>query len=182
MKSLNLEYLIIPIAAICLGVAAQLMIKLPEEVSVVPITGQSLAVLLIMELMNWKKGSISLLLYFLMGGIGFPFFADFGSGWEVLIGVSMGYFGGFLLSVLVLGYWSERSKSTGAVILRLILASLLILLCGWLGLLRYLSPADAFSKGVLPFLAGALVKIFLAFIIIALARRFKGFIKTVKHY
>lgn len=164
-----------------MAVAAQLIIQLPESISVAPITGQSLAILLIAELMNWKKGAIAVLLYLILGGLGLPLFASFNSGWAVLTGSSMGFFMGFLLTVILIGYWSDHSsKSLGATAGRTFIASLLILANGWIGLLRILSPVEAFTKGVLPFLPGALVKWFLAIVLIALIRRFMGLMGTIK--
>jgi biotin transport system substrate-specific component len=174
-----LKYLSIPIAVVCLAVAAQLMIQLPEEVSVVPITGQSLAILLIIELMLWESGIAAIILYLLLGGFGLPLFADFNSGWEVLSGNAMGYFIGFFVAIAALSKWADRSKNMGAVSLRLLLATLIILFCGWLGLLKYLEPLEAFQKGILPYLPGALVKISLALILIGLYRRFKGLMKQI---
>jgi len=174
-----LKYLSIPIAVVCLAVAAQLMIKLPEEISVVPITAQSLAVLLIIELMLWESGIAAIVLYVLFGGLGMPLFADFKAGWEVVNGPALGYFIGFFVAVVSLSKWADRSKKAGPMSLRLLLATLIILLGGWLGLLRYLEPQVAFQKGILPYLPGAFVKISLAFIIIGLYRRFKGLMKQI---
>lgn len=168
-----LKYLSIPIAVVCLAVAAQLMIQLPEEVSVVPITGQSLAILLIIELMLWESGIAAILLYLLIGGLGLPMFADFSSGWEVISGNAMGYFIGFIVAIAALSKWADASKKIGTMSTRLLLATLIILICGWLGLLRYLEPLEAFQKGILPYLPGALVKMTLAFILIGLYRRFR---------
>ncbi|MAY84461.1 MAG: hypothetical protein CMP59_10050 [Flavobacteriales bacterium] len=175
-----LKYLSIPIATISLAVAAQLMIQLPEEVSVVPITGQSLAILLIMELMLWRNGLIAVALYLLLGGLGLPMFADFASGWDVVSGVAMGYFIGFLLAILLFSRQADKSKAMSKVSLRLLLATILILLCGWLGLLKFLEPLEAFKKGILPYLPGALIKMVLAFIIIGLYRRFRGLMRQVE--
>ena len=181
MKSWSPNILAIPVAVAGLAVAAQLMIKLPDEVSVAPITGQSLAILLIAELMDWKKGSISVLLYLILGGLGLPFFADFESGWSTLTGGSAGYFIGFLLAVGIVGAWSDRSsKSTLSTSGRALVATLVILLCGFIGLLRFLSPAEAFSKGILPFLPGALIKWFLAVVLLALVRRFMKLMSDLK--
>ena len=84
MKSWNLNLLLIPVAICCLAVAAQLIIKLPDDISIAPITGQSLAIIMIAELMDWKTASVSVLLHLILGGLGLPFFADFESGWEVV--------------------------------------------------------------------------------------------------
>lgn len=182
MKSQSLDYLAIPIAMACLAVSAQLMIKLPDHFSVAPITGQSLAILMIAELMDWKKGSLAVLLYLLLGAMGLPFFADFESGWNVLSGVSAGYFAGFIIVVSLVGYWSSRgSKTAFPTFGRAFVATLLILASGWLGLLRFLSPTDAFSKGILPFLPGAFAKIVLAVILVTLTRKFMGLMTNFKN-
>lgn len=176
----TLDLIAIPIAVICLAVAAQLMIKLPDDISVVPITGQSLAILLIIEMMDWKKATASVLLYLFLGGIGLPFFADFSGGWVVLSGPAKGYFFGFFISASVIGYWSDKASNdlfpTSG---RLFTASLLILIFGWVGLMDLLSPGEAFTKGVLPYLPGAAVKFALALIIIGLFRRFMGLMGKV---
>ena len=171
----------IPIAVVCIAVAAQLIIRLPEDLSVAPITGQTLAILMIAELMSWKKGTVAVLLYLVLGGLGLPLFADFNGGWEVLSGPSAGYFLGFLMCVALVGYWSDHSsKNLGPSMGRTFIATLFILLIGWIGLLRYLSPMEAFYKGILPFLPGALIKWFLAVVLIALARRFMGLMGRLK--
>lgn len=182
MKQLNLNILLIPVAVACLAVAAQLIIKLPDDVSVAPITGQSMAILMIAELMDWRKGTISVLIYLLLGGLGLPFFADFESGWDVLLGSSLGYFVGFLIAVGVIGAWSEKaSHKVLPTAGRAFIATLIILLSGWIGLLRFLDPIDAFNKGIFPFLPGALIKWFLAVILIALARRFSKLMGDLKN-
>lgn len=179
MKSLNLNFLIIPIAIVALAISAQLMIKLPDSISIAPITGQSLAILLIAELMDWKKATLTVLFYLILGGLGLPLFADYASGWDTLFGVASGYFAGFLIAASFISYWSDKSnKEILATSGRLFTATLLILISGWIGLLRFLSPTDAFFKGVLPFLPGAIVKIFLAFILISVVRRFIGIMKA----
>lgn len=180
MKKLNLELIAIPLASLAIGVAAQLLIKLPDEISVAPITGQSLAILLIAELMRWKNAGISVLLYLLLAALGAPLLADFQSGWEVMSGKTAGFFIGFLLCAIIISYWSEKgSNKLPSTFIRLLSGSLIILSCGYIGLLRYLNFSDAFKYGVLPFLPGALVKIFLAIIIIGLVRRFKSLMKKI---
>ena len=99
----------------------------------------------------------------------------------VFSGKAMGYFIGFLLSVAIIGKWSDGASPTmGPTALRLFLATLIILLCGWLGLLRFLDGTTAFQKGILPFLPGALLKFVLALILIALVRRFMRLMQSIK--
>ncbi|MEX2379179.1 MAG: biotin transporter BioY, partial [Vicingaceae bacterium] len=78
------------IAAVAIGAAAQLSISLPESVSVLPITGQTLLVLLVAKIQKWPWAIVSLFIYFGLGIIGLPVFADFNSGWAVFSGNSLG--------------------------------------------------------------------------------------------
>ena len=82
------------IAIAALGAAAQLSIRLPESVSVAPITGQSLAVLLIAHLLKEKWAAAVMVIYLAIGIAGAPIFAGFKGGWEKFSGPSLGYFAG----------------------------------------------------------------------------------------
>jgi len=162
------------IAVAAIGAAAQISISLPEEISVAPITGQSLAVLLVACLLKWKWGSLSIMLYLFIGGLGAPIFSNFSSGTGVLLGPTMGYFIGFLLTTFIVGKLAETQQGKfGNYFLQMLIGTLIILLCGWLGLFRYLDPVEGLKKGVLPFLPGGVVKILLGAILLSLIRRFK---------
>ena len=50
--------------------------------------------------------------------------------------------------------------------------SIIILICGALGLLRYMDFNEALSKGALPFLPGALVKVTVSAILLSIISRF----------
>lgn len=77
----------------------------------VPITLQSLLVLLPAIWFGWRVGLITVILYILAGGFGLPVFAGGSSGWEKIINpVSGGFFWGFVLSAIITGYIAERIK------------------------------------------------------------------------
>ena len=69
----------------------------------VPITLQTMGVVLISGLFGAKRGTLSTLLYILIGAIGVPVFAGFSGGIGVLFGTTGGYILGFLFSGLL--YW-----------------------------------------------------------------------------
>lgn len=164
------------IGTAAIGAAAQLSIPLPETVSVAPITGQSLAVLLVAWLLKWNWGAITILLYCLIGALGLPVFSNFEGGESVLFGPTFGYFIGFLAATLVVGWLAKIQKSKfGFYLIQMTIGTLIILFCGWVGLFRYLSPFEALKKGIIPFLAGGLVKIFLGAILLSVIRRFRAF-------
>lgn len=77
----------------------------------VPITLQSLLVLLPAIWFGWRVGLITVVLYILAGGFGLPVFAGGTSGWDKIVNpASAGFFWGFILAVIITGYIAERIK------------------------------------------------------------------------
>lgn len=68
------------------GLAAQLSFPVPG--SPVPVTGQTLAALLVGAAFGWQRGGAAMLLYLLAGAAGVPWFTEGSSG---LAGASTGY-------------------------------------------------------------------------------------------
>ena len=64
----------------------------------VPQSAQTLAVLVVGAVLGARDGSLSLVAYVLVGGIGIPVFADGGSGWGHLVGPTAGYLLGFVIA------------------------------------------------------------------------------------
>ena len=69
----------------------------------VPITLQTFAIFLTVALLGLKNGTITVLVYILLGAIGLPVFSGFKSGAAVLLGTTGGYIIGFLFSAIVVG-------------------------------------------------------------------------------
>jgi len=168
------------IATASLAASAQILIKLPEGISAAPITGQSLVVLLMGWILPWNWGAATIIFYLLLGGLGLPVFADFASGTEVLLGSSMGYFIGFLIAVIYLGKRSEKKSAKFTTLVKeFALASIVILIFGGLFLLRHMSLGEVFSKGIQPFLIGALVKVLLGSVLLKIYLRASTFLKNI---
>ena len=68
-----------------------------------PITLQTFALFLTLELLGGKYGSLVCLTYLLLGGVGLPVFSGFRGGFGMLLGSTGGYLWGFLLCALA--YW-----------------------------------------------------------------------------
>jgi len=68
---------------------------------VVPFTLQTFGMFMVLLLLGGKKGSISILLYILLGAFGIPVFSGFGSGIGYLLGPTGGFIIGFVFSGLV---------------------------------------------------------------------------------
>lgn len=68
----------------------------------VPFTLQTFGVFVTVGLLGGKRGSLSVLIYILLGTIGIPVFAGFNGGVGIILGNTGGYIIGFLLSALVM--------------------------------------------------------------------------------
>jgi len=67
----------------------------------VPFTLQTFAVFFILMLLGGERGTVSILIYILLGGVGVPVFAGFKGGIGVLLGNTGGYIWGFIIIGLI---------------------------------------------------------------------------------
>jgi biotin transport system substrate-specific component len=158
--------------AICMacltGLLAQARFILPW--SPVPVTGQTFAVLLTGVFLGRWWGGSSIAIYAALGFAGVPWF----SGWASGLGATGGYIFGFILAALFLGHFTDKYVSSRRFLsmLGLMLSASLILIYVpgliWLGLWLNLvkgSPAafaSLLTMGLIPFLAGDVIKAVLA--------------------
>jgi biotin transport system substrate-specific component len=138
---------------------------IPLPFSPVPITGQTLAVLLIGALLGSRRGSLCLLAYLVEGVVGLPVFATGGAvGLARLAGPTGGYLVGFVAAAYVTGLLAERGwdRKAGTTLLAMLLGNAVIYAFGlpWLALL--VGSQNALALGLYPFIAGDLVKAALA--------------------
>lgn len=76
----------------------------------VPVTLQTFAVFLTVLLLGGFRGTIAILVYIMMGGIGIPVFAGFSGGLSTLAGPTGGYIVGFIASSLIMWMFENISK------------------------------------------------------------------------
>jgi len=149
--------------SLLVALSAQVVVPLPW--TPVPVTLQTFAVLLTGALLGSRLGALALLAYLAEGAAGLPFFsAGRGGAAHLLFAPTAGYLLAYPVAAYVTGLlaergWDRRYLSAAAA---MGLGSLVVLAGGWLGLLRFYQPAQAFALGVAPFLAGDVVKIALA--------------------
>ena len=128
----------------------------------IPMTLQSLAVVVVGALLGPIWGMAALLLYLALGAAGLPIFADGGSGVDRLFSAGAGYLWSFPLAAALAGLADRVTRDSDHRVLRLFLAfvaaHLLILALGVWGLARTLVLTEALSVGAWPFLPGMLVK------------------------
>jgi biotin transport system substrate-specific component len=89
-----LRLLAVPLFVFFTAVGAQIAVPTPPFG--IPVTLQTLAVLLAAMALGPKLGYASMLLYLVMGALGVAVFAEGEAGWKVIIGQSGGYLLGFL--------------------------------------------------------------------------------------
>ncbi|MEX0754294.1 MAG: biotin transporter BioY [Actinomycetota bacterium] len=164
------------IGSVLLAGLAQLQIQLPF--TPVPITGQTLGVLLIGASLGAAFGSLSIGLYLLYAVLGFHVLAPdaegaYATGWEIftLAQATGGYLIGFLLAGALVGWLSRRGwdRSASSAIGAMFLGSVMIYLVGVPWLLASVRAGgfpytlnDALTDGLYPFVIGDTIKLLIA--------------------
>lgn len=156
---------------VALVVAGAGLTALAAQVAVplwpVPITGQTLAVLLVGVALGATRGTLAMVIYAIAGGLGLPVFSEASSGWGVILGPTGGYIVGFIAAAALTGWLAQREWDRKPV--RAFLAFLagsvvpfafgLPWLAVWLGAAGF--PNDlgtVLASGLWPFIIGGVVK------------------------
>ncbi|MFJ8529398.1 biotin transporter BioY [Bacillus sp. NPDC094106] len=147
--------------AAIIGILAQVTIPLP----LVPITGQTLAIGLTATILGSRYGTLSVLLYVLIGATGIPVYAGFSGGLSVLFGPTGGFLLAFIPTAFLIGLLTEKMKLTfWNSLLANILGMLVTLTIGTV-FLKYVASLGwqaAFMGGFVPFLIVGVIKAALA--------------------
>jgi biotin transport system substrate-specific component len=144
---------------------AQVSIRLPF--TPVPITGQTLGVLLVGASLGPVLGTASVGLYLLEGAIGLPFFAEGQSGLSVLGAASAtgGYLWGFVLAATLVGWLSRQGwdRSIRSSIGAMFVGEVVIYAVGvpWLIAALDVPLAKGLELGLYPFVIGDTIKLLL---------------------
>jgi len=142
-----------------IAVLAQILIPLPF--TPIPITGQTIGVILVGGLLGAHRGAMAVLTYLMEGAIGLPVFAQMKAGVHVLMGPTAGYLWGFIFAAFLIGYLSENGFTTKPVssFLCCLVATTLILILGTLYLSVFkVGFNEALIMGFYPFLVGGMIK------------------------
>ena len=142
--------------AIVTALSAQIRVVIP--ISPVPITGQTFVVLLAGLVLGSTFGAVSMLMYLFIGMSGLPFFSAGVAGLAILKSPTIGYIIGFFLAANVIGRFANKP------ILGIALGSVLIYICGVVGLILILNltVSNAITVGVVPFIIGDVIKSIMA--------------------
>lgn len=162
------NFLMVVVGVGFIALMAQLNWQSPASLGNIPITGQSLAVLVLGMILKRPFAVLSVGIYLLLGGLGLPVFADGKSGWAVLAGGSGGFLFGFLAAAFLMEQLAARAwaKRLDKAVWAMALGTMLILLLGLLRLAWLYDWPRALEYGFFPFWKGALVKILLGAVIV----------------
>jgi len=138
-------------------VAAQLAV--PLWFTPVPLSLATFAVILSGAALGPARAGLGVGLYLALGVVGFPVFADRGSGWAF---ASFGYVIGYVLAAIAVGALARRrvDRSPWQTALAAVAGSLIVYAAGLPWLMHHLGVdvAKGFDLGVWPFLAGDAIK------------------------
>ena len=170
------------IAATAVMTAALCMIApFSFPVGPVPISLATLVIYLAVYVLGWKMGTVSVLLYLLLGMVGIPVFSGFSGGFVKLAGPTGGYLVGYIPLALISGLFillstklpSTDKRAAKAILPRLIqvagmvLGTVVLYALGtaWFCIIMDCTASYAMGLCVLPFIPGDIIKILIAILI-----------------
>lgn len=147
-KTLN-EIILILLGSVFIACASQATLPL----SPIPITLQTLAIMLIGVTMDAKISGKIVLAYLCEGAVGLPVFADFSAGIHVLFGPTGGYLFGFIPAAMFTAYLCQNgfAKYRVTAWLAALLGTTLLFIPGYLVLANFIGWHNAYLFGVAPF-------------------------------
>lgn len=134
----------------------------------VPITLQTFAVCLAAAMLGWKRGTLSVLIYVLLGAVGVPVFAGMTGGVGILAGPTGGYIIGFIPAAIIIGFAADKwERKALPLIVAMVLGVLVCYLIGtiWFMVVTGMGIGESLMLCVVPFLIPDGVKIALAMIL-----------------
>lgn len=157
--------------SLLIALSAQIAVPLPF--SPVPVTGQTLAVLLTGVLLGSRRGALAVLAYLAEGAMGMPVFAGGTGGAAILTGPTGGYLAGFVAAAALTGALAERGWDRRSItaLLAMVTGNLVIYLFGLGWLSTFIGLDRVVDLGMVPFLPGDVAKIALATTLLPLGWR-----------
>ena len=143
-------------------------LSIPLPFSPVPISLTNFAIFLAIFVLGMKNGTISFIIYLLLGAVGVPVFSSFRGGLQVLAGPTGGYLIGFIFLALIMGFALDHfDRKLVPTIIGMIIGMAVCYAFGtvWLAKLLSLSFKEGLMRGVIPYLAGDVAKIIIAAIV-----------------
>lgn len=143
-------------------------LSIPLPFSPVPISLTNFAIFLAIFVLGMKNGTISFIIYLLLGAVGVPVFSSFRGGLQVLAGPTGGYLIGFIFLALIMGFALDHfDRKLVPTIIGMIIGMVVCYAFGtvWLAKLLSLSFKEGLMMGVIPYLPGDAAKIIIVAIV-----------------
>jgi biotin transport system substrate-specific component len=146
-------------------------------IPLVPITAQSLGVMLAGSIIGARRGFLAILLFVVLALVGLPVLSGGRGGLGVLFGTTGGYLIAYPIGAFVIGLLTERfwrRYNVGWALLANVVGGIVVIYVigvPWLMAVAHLSLGPALVSGALPFLPGDLVKAVLASLAAVAVRR-----------
>ncbi len=162
--------------AVTAVMTAVLCITAPFSIPVgpVPVSLATLIIMLTVYILGWKCGTVSILIYLLLGAVGLPVFSGFSGGFVKLAGPTGGYLVGYVLLALIAGLFFRLGHTFPKLIITRLIqaagmllgtAALYALGTAWFCIVTDSALAYALSLCVLPFIPGDLIKIIIVLLL-----------------
>lgn len=156
MKNKKMVYCALMAAVLCV------ISPLSIPVGAVPISLATLGVMLAGALLGAQLGTLSVLIYLVLGWVGLPVFAGYSSGFTCLFGPTGGYMIGYLFLAFLTGFLYTK-KTLPYLVGSILVGELVLYLLGtiWFMFVAQTSLVSALMICVLPFIPGDIAKIVL---------------------
>ena len=170
MASGNLKPLVFA-ALFAALLAAIAWFKIPLPFTPVPITLQTLGVLLSGAVLGPYYGALSMILYLIVGALGFPVFAGGGSGIGALLGPTGGYLFSYPVAAFIIGKLLERRNLN--LFLKYFSFSIIIIL------ITIVSIDAILKAGIIPFISDVSESVRLLIIVLGILLIFTSLFLTI---
>ncbi|QUH27122.1 biotin transporter BioY [Serpentinicella alkaliphila] len=153
-------------------------VVIPLPFSPVPVTGQTLGIMLAGQLLAPFQAFLSVFIFILLGVAGVPVFSGGRSGIGVLAGPSGGYIVGFLVGAVVISLLCRKSNNIWKLGGSAIVGGIIVVYLLGVSRLNFLTGMGlekAIVTGALPFIPGDILKVIAATL---LAKRLKPHLKS----
>lgn len=136
-------------------------------IGTVPVSFTNFAIYLSLYILGCKMGTVSYIVYIMIGMVGLPVFSGFTGGIAKLAGPTGGYIIGLIPMALISGYFIEKYKNKFLHICAMIAGTIICYIFGtaWFCIVMDSSVAAALAICVFPFIPIDIVKIILASIV-----------------
>ena len=132
----------------------------------VPISFTNLVIYLALYILGWKRGTLSYVVYMLIGMVGMPVFSGYSGGMGKLFGPTGGYIIGFIPMAIIAGIVIDKCRNRGVQLVAMVVGTAVCYAFGtaWFCVQAGYAVGAALGLCVFPFIPGDLAKIVIAMV------------------